>query len=73
VQGEALDLVIQAKAGLAVEPENDGQLIERFSQILDQGPEEFGQSGIEFVTRCFDRRNLAEAYLNTLNLRKHAE
>jgi colanic acid biosynthesis glycosyl transferase WcaI len=72
VQGEAMDLVLEAGGGLAVEPENEEALIEGFARILGEGGEAYGRAGREFVARRFDRDVLAAAYLHTLETKMRA-
>jgi glycosyltransferase involved in cell wall biosynthesis len=66
VRGEAMDLVREGGAGLAVEPEDEDALLEGFARILagEGGP--FAESGREFVSRRFDRDVLAKRYLEVL-------
>src|SRR5690606_9340274 len=66
VEGEAMDIVGRAGAGLPVEPENAASLIAGFEELLEKGRSGVGTSGREFVLRHFDRDALAEKYLGIL-------
>lgn len=66
VRGEAAELVAEAGAGIPIEPEDAGELIEGFGRLLAEGKEGYGRAGREYVSRSFDRDALAEAYLGLL-------
>lgn len=66
VRGEAAGLVAEAGAGIAIEPENAGQLIEGFGRLLAEGKEGYGRAGRAYVARSFNRDALAADYLATL-------
>jgi glycosyltransferase involved in cell wall biosynthesis len=66
VEGEALDMVREAGAGIPVEPDNPQSLLEGCRRIFAEGGERFGKAGREFVTRRFDRDRLAADYLEVL-------
>lgn len=67
VRGEALGIVLDAGAGIAVEPDNPDSLVEGCRRMYsgDAG-HEFGRSGRTFVTARFNRDNLAADYLEVL-------
>lgn len=68
VRGEAEQLLIRAGAGMAIEPENAGQLVDAI-RTLQQSPArrcEMGVRGKEFVMREFLRDGLATRYLELL-------
>lgn len=68
VEGEAAALVTAAEAGLCVEPENMGALIEAITRL--RGDRELrarmSENGRAFVTARYLRSTLAEKYLNAL-------
>ncbi len=66
VQGEAMDLVIKAEAGFAMEPEDPDSLISGCEAIEARRDSGFGNAGREFVTRHFNRDILAADYLELL-------
>lgn len=70
VEGEAAALVTAAEAGLCVEPENVGALIEAITRL--RGDRELrarmSENGRAFVTARYLRSTLAEKYLNALEV-----
>lgn len=68
VEGEAAALVTTAEAGLCVEPENVGALVEAITRL--RGDRELrarmSENGRAFVTARYLRSTLAEKYLNAL-------
>jgi glycosyltransferase involved in cell wall biosynthesis len=68
VRGFAADLLAKAEAGLCVEPEDEGALLEAIRTLADAPElrETMGQSGRSYVLRHFDRDKLADAYLETI-------
>jgi glycosyltransferase involved in cell wall biosynthesis len=68
VEGESRELVLEAQAGLAIEPENAQQLAEAVLRLTDAPDERrsFGQKGYEYVCSNFDRRVLAGRYVDVL-------
>jgi hypothetical protein len=73
VQGEAMEMVEKAGAGLVMEPENADSLIQGCEAILKQGGRDFGEAGREFVTRHFNREVLAADYLEVLKNQSQSE
>jgi glycosyltransferase involved in cell wall biosynthesis len=68
VEGEAAELVNRAGAGLCIEPENIGQLVEAIKRLRAE-PElarRLGASGAQFVKTHYLRSALAEQYLEAL-------
>ncbi|MCD6393912.1 MAG: glycosyltransferase family 4 protein [Planctomycetes bacterium] len=68
IDGVARKLIEDAKSGIYVEPENAAQFADAALR-LKQDPQlcrEFGQSGLDFVKRNFDRKVLAENYIKIL-------
>ncbi len=63
VEGEAMDIVREAGAGIPVEPENAEDLVSRIEEIQGRGGESLGKAGRGFVARRFDRDALAAEYL----------
>ncbi len=68
VAGDARELVQQSGGGIAIEPENDAQLLEVLDQLRTEPSRctEMGNSGYEFVNTHFDRDRLALEYLEIL-------
>jgi glycosyltransferase involved in cell wall biosynthesis len=66
VQGEALNLILEAGAGIPVEPESADNLVAGCQEIFNGVGEDYGAGGREFVASRFDRDILAEDYLNIL-------
>jgi glycosyltransferase involved in cell wall biosynthesis len=62
VKGEAKEVLEQAGAGLAVEPEDPSQLCQAILRLKadPQLREDYGRKGRDFVMRNYDRRDLAE-------------
>lgn len=68
VLGYAAQLVDEACAGICMEPDNPGQLVDRLKHLA-QHPEEgkkMGESGYKFIAAHFDRNILAENYLEII-------
>lgn len=66
VEGEALDLVLEAGAGIAVEPGDSGSLLAGCERIFAGEAGAFGRAGRAFVARRFNRDALASRYLEVL-------
>lgn len=66
VEGEALDIVLEAGAGIPVEPDNTESLLEGCRKIFEGGGEKYGRAGRVFVTQRFDRDVLAADYIEVL-------
>jgi glycosyltransferase involved in cell wall biosynthesis len=70
VEGEAADIVTDAKAGLLFEPENAGALVEAVIRLADN-PEltrSLGENGRQAAREHYDRRLLAARYLELLQI-----
>ncbi|HKT89070.1 MAG TPA: glycosyltransferase family 4 protein, partial [Candidatus Sulfotelmatobacter sp.] len=68
VEGQALEIVEDAGAGLVIEPENPGALATAIDQLIANpalGPS-FGQKGREYVVKNFSRARTAEKYIGVL-------
>ncbi len=68
VAGEARELIEQSGGGIAIEPENDTQLLAALEYLYDH-PEQsaaMGTAGHDFVDSRFDRDHLALEYLEIL-------
>ena len=68
VRGFSADLVQRAGAGLCIEPENEGELLEAVNKLACSPAlrEELGRSGRNYVLRNFDRETLAREYLKVI-------
>jgi glycosyltransferase involved in cell wall biosynthesis len=68
VEGQARAILDEARAGLAIEPENSEALVNAI-RYLAANPEvarELGRNGREHIVRKFSRRQTAEKYIHTL-------
>jgi glycosyltransferase involved in cell wall biosynthesis len=68
VNGQARQILDEARAGLAIEPENSDALVKAI-RYLAANPEiahTFGQNGRDHILRKFSRRETAERYILTL-------
>ena len=68
VEGQARQIVEQAGAGLAIEPENAGQLAQAIEQLAAHRElaAALGNKGREFIVQNLSRRHTAEKYLDVL-------
>jgi glycosyltransferase involved in cell wall biosynthesis len=68
VSGEAGDLVSRAGAGIAIEPENDAQLVDAVERLADDPVlcERLGRAGFDYGVRHHDRDVLADDYLRVI-------
>jgi len=69
IEGEARKVVIeQAKAGIAIKPENAEDLAHQIIKIYDKKEllRTLGKNGRKFVEKSFDRNNLADRYLRLI-------
>lgn len=68
VDGQAREIVEEANAGIAIEPESDGALVEAIRSLeADRGmTRELGQKGREYILQNFSRARTAEKYINVL-------
>jgi len=69
VEGFAESIIKQANAGIAIEPENDQQLVEAVIKLADDSTlqEQYGSSGLDFIVCHFNRDDLANDYLAILS------
>ncbi len=69
IDGVARKLVEDARAGMYTEPENAGEFVEAVLRLKSdpQLCKEYGQNGLSFVRKNFDRSVLADKYLDILN------
>jgi glycosyltransferase involved in cell wall biosynthesis len=65
VGGHAAELVGAAGAGLCIEPENEGELVEAVTKLADDPSlaHQLGRAGLEKIARRYDYDQLAVAYL----------
>ena len=66
VEGEAMGLVEEAGAGLAMDPGNVESLLAGCEALLNGPSAAYGEAGRRFVVRRFDRDALASDYLEVL-------
>ena len=68
VRGEAQDLLEEAQAGIAIEPESAEQLVHALERLRSapQAAEAMGQNGLDFFGRHYDRASLASRYADLL-------
>jgi glycosyltransferase involved in cell wall biosynthesis len=68
VEGFAAELVEAAEAGLCIEPENDGELVEALSKLASDRvlASTLGRNGFERIAERFDIERLAGEYLELL-------
>ncbi|PQO38064.1 glycosyltransferase family 4 protein [Blastopirellula marina] len=69
VRGEACAMVLEAGAGVEMEPDSETSLLSAIEPLADNPAmtNELGVSGREYVTRNFDRKVLAKRMLRTLH------
>ena len=69
VDGQARQILEQARAGLAIEPENAQALVQAIKQLADDPSfaHTLGKKGREYILRSFSRRHTAEKYIHVLN------
>jgi glycosyltransferase involved in cell wall biosynthesis len=68
VEGFAAELVGRAGAGICIEPENEGQLLEAVARLAGDPSlaRKLGEAGLEHLGRPYDWSGLAKVYLTTL-------
>jgi colanic acid biosynthesis glycosyl transferase WcaI len=73
VEGQARTIIEQARAGLAIEPENSAALANAIRHLAaNRGlGEEFGRNGREYIVRKFSRHHTAEKYIRVLEKLLH--
>jgi colanic acid biosynthesis glycosyl transferase WcaI len=68
VDGQARAILEEAQAGVAIEPENAGALIDaiRYLAANREAVQALGRNGREYIVRKFSRRETAERYIRVL-------
>jgi glycosyltransferase involved in cell wall biosynthesis len=68
VKGPAREIVMQAQAGLPMEPDSESELVEILVMLADQPAERnsLSQHARAYVKRHYNRDDLAEEYLDLL-------
>jgi colanic acid biosynthesis glycosyl transferase WcaI len=68
VDGQARKIVEEARAGIAIEPENSVALVEAVQRLADDRDlcQQLGAQGREYIVRHFSRSQTAEAYIHVL-------
>jgi glycosyltransferase involved in cell wall biosynthesis len=68
IDGVARRLIEDAKAGLYVEPENPQAFVEAVLKLKENGElcTTYGQNGLDFVSKNFDRYKLAKNYIDII-------
>ena len=68
VQGYAAQFLKKANAGICIEPDNEKELADAVIKMADnpQLCKSFGKSGFEYVTKHYNRNQLADEYLDTI-------
>ena len=68
IDGVARKLIEDAKAGLYVEPENPQAFVETVLKLKENRElcETYGNNGLDFVRKNFDRHKLADKYMDIL-------
>jgi colanic acid biosynthesis glycosyl transferase WcaI len=68
VDGQARAILEEAQAGMAIEPENAGALIDaiRYLAANPEAAQNLGRNGREYIVRKFSRRQTAERYIRVL-------
>ena len=69
VDGQARQIIEQAGAGVAIEPENAQALVQAIKQLADDPSfaQTLGKKGRDCILRNFSRRRTAEKYIGVLN------
>ena len=64
VEGSATQFVREANAGICIEPENEGELVEAVKRLARDRDlaERLGQGGFESIAAVYDYDRLAEKY-----------
>ncbi len=68
VEGQARDIVDQAGAGIAIEPQNSAALVEAINHLASDRElgSRLGAKGREYILRNFSRKRTAEKYVEVL-------
>ena len=71
VEGQARAILEEARAGLAIDPENSGALVNaiRYLAANQEAARELGRNGREHILRKFSRSQTAEEYIRVLEAR----
>jgi glycosyltransferase involved in cell wall biosynthesis len=64
VKGEARDIIVEAKAGETMEPENEQDLLNAISRIEKNGRNYY--KGRDYVSKYYDRNILAQNMLDII-------
>jgi len=69
VRGEALALLEQAEAGIAVEPENPGEMVDAIERLYKNRElaSSLGSNGRKFIEEHYSRNRMAENYIEVLS------
>jgi glycosyltransferase involved in cell wall biosynthesis len=64
VEGSAAQIVRDANAGICIEPENEGELVEAVKRLAERRDlaDQLGQAGFESIASVYDYDRLAEKY-----------
>jgi len=75
VEGYAAQFLKEANAGICIEPENAEQLAEAVEHLADNSKlcRLYGQSGYEYVTKYYNRDQLANKYIDIITHLGHPE
>lgn len=75
VEGYAAQFLKEANAGICIEPENAEQLVEAVEHLADNSKlcRLYGQSGYEYVTKYYNRDQLANKYIDIITHLGHPE
>ena len=75
VEGYAAQFLKEANAGICIEPENAEQLVEAVEHLADNSKlcRLYGQSGYEYVTKYYNREQLANKYIDIITHLGHPE
>jgi glycosyltransferase involved in cell wall biosynthesis len=68
VDGQARKIVEEAQAGVVIEPENAGALVEVIQRLARDASlcRELGQNGRAYIVERYSRRKTAQVYLDVL-------
>lgn len=72
VKGESAKILNESRGAFVVEPENVNEIAEAIEKLSadEKIQQELGDNGFQFVTNFYNRRKLAENYLDILRLNK---
>lgn len=71
LKGESLEIILESKSGVAVEPENENSLIEKIRLIQKDKSflQTLSKNGHDFVKSKYDRKRLARKMIDFIELR----